>query len=102
MIMWNYAKLSKAAKFFGGPERLVETIFSAGTRAGMRKMIPFVLLAIPLGMGIQKLLEYVEQKRKASKEELEAAKQELIQGINDYDARQKCNRLTKPTEKGIS
>ena len=86
--MWNYAKLSKAAKICGGPEQLVETIFSAGKKTGMIKLLPLLPFLLAAGMGVQKLIDYIKEKRRASREELEAAKQELIQGIKDYDARQ--------------
>ena len=36
--MWNYAKMSAAAKQFGGPEKYVDYIFRAGRQAGMKEM----------------------------------------------------------------
>lgn len=95
--MWNYAKLSKAAKIYGGPEQLVEVIFNAGKKTGILRILPFVPLAFAAGMGVQKLIDYFGQKRNASKEELEAAKQELIQGIKDYDATQKQRGISTKT-----
>lgn len=87
--MWNYANLSKMAKTVGGPERLVEIIYDSGVKAGKAgKYKAFILLPIAFfaGLGIRNIIEYFRNKRVASEAELETAKQELIQGIKDYDA----------------
>lgn len=83
--MWNYAKLSKMAKALGGPEKLVNTIFDAGLKKGRWQMLPIALVGIPVGYGISKLVDFFKKKKQASDEELEAAKQELIRGIQEYD-----------------
>lgn len=85
-LMWNYANLSKMAKTVGGPERLVEIIYDSGVKAGRYKVLLFLPFAFLAGLGIGGIVEHFRNKRIASDAELEAAKQELIQGIKDYDA----------------
>ncbi len=82
--MWDYAELAKAAKEVGGPEKLVETIFEHGETVGVVKMIPIVVIGSFCGYAIAKLVEFIKKKYKASKEEGEKAKRELIAGILDY------------------
>lgn len=84
--MWNYANLSKMAKTVGGPERLVEIIYDSGVKAGRYKVLLFLPFAFLAGLSIGGIVEHFRNKHIASDAELEAAKQELIQGIKDYDA----------------
>lgn len=82
---WNYAELSKLASECGGPEKLVEVLVNSGKK----QMMPWVGVAIAGGalltVGVQKVINYFADK-KISDEEVELAKQELIQGIKEYDA----------------
>lgn len=91
--MWDYAKLSKAAKSVGGPEKLVNTIFSKGVSNGRKSMAPWLLVAGAAGAliykEIDKVVRYFNEKEEESNEELEKAKQELIDGINEYDEKNK-------------
>lgn len=81
-MSWNYAELSKLAKENGGPEEFVEILISSGKK----QMIPWLGVALAVGvastLGIQKIVKYFSQKKAMSDE----AKQELIQGIKDYDS----------------
>ena len=83
---WDYAILSKNAKEAGGPEKLVEIIEKAGEKNGMMKMVPAVIGAVAVTAITMKAIEYFKAKRKQSQAELEQAKQELIDGINQYNA----------------
>ena len=83
---WDYAILSKNAKEAGGPEKLVEIIEKAGEKNGMMKMVPAVIGAVAVTAITMKAIEYFKAKRKQGQAELEQAKQELIDGINQYDA----------------
>lgn len=89
-MAWNYAELSKAAKEAGGPEHLIGLLIESGKDAGHKEMLPLVGIAFGLGAlgyaGISKLVSFFNKKKKISPEAVEAAKTELIQGINDYDA----------------
>ena len=88
-MSWNYAELSKAAKDAGGPEKLMDLLVESGKETGRKDMIPVVGIAFGLGIlgyaGIQKAIRYFK-KQSVSPEAVEAAKKELINGINEYDA----------------
>lgn len=85
---WNYAELSKMAKENGGPEKFVEILINSGKK----QMIPWLGVAMAVGvastLGIQKVVKYFSKKKAMSDEAVEAVKQELIQGIKEYDAAQ--------------
>lgn len=87
-MSWNYAELSKLAKANGGPERLVELLVNSGKK----KMIPAVGIAVlggvALTLGVQKLIAYFAKLKGESDKLVEEAKQEIIQGIKEYDAEQ--------------
>lgn len=90
MQNWDYAELSKSAKAAGGPEMYVDKIEKAskaiGKAEGKVEMIPVVIGAVALTAVTMKAIEYFKAKRKQSQAELEQAKQELIDGINQYNA----------------
>lgn len=86
--MWNYAKLSRLAKALGGPDKLVQTLINSGVKKGRWQMVALLPLAAVLGYAINPLIDYLKQKRATSQAALESAKQELIQGIIDYDKAQ--------------
>ena len=83
-MAWNYAELSKMAKASGGPEKLMELLINSGKR----KMYPWIGVAFGAGFAAAaaayKVYKYLSDKE--SDTEIELAKQELIQGIKDYDA----------------
>jgi len=89
---WNYAALSKMAKVNGGPDRFVEFLI----KSGAKKVLPWIVVAfaggialgIALTVGVQKIFAYFSQNKAISAAEVESAKKELIQGINDYDVAQ--------------
>ena len=85
-MSWNYAELSAEAKKNGGPEKLVEKLINSGKA----EMVPWIGVAavsgIAIGIGIQKLIDYFSAKKAESKEAIEEAKREIIQGIKAYDA----------------
>ena len=89
--MWNYAKLSKLAKVYGGPEELVNILVKHGAQEGLKKgrlqMIPVAILAGILGFSVKPIYNYFKGKKARSIAECEAARAELIQGIKDYDAK---------------
>lgn len=85
-MKWDYAELSKMAKANGGPEKFVDLLI----KSGKRKMFPFIGVAAVLGVTVtlvsQKAYKYLSDKKAESNTEIELDKQELIQGIKDYDA----------------
>ena len=87
-MTWDYAELSKAAKEAGGPEKLMDLLIESGKDAGHKEMLPVVAIALGIGAlgyaGINKLVKFF--KKKISPEAVEAAKAELIKGIEEYDA----------------
>lgn len=78
---WNYAKLSHMAKETGGPEKLVEVLVNSGKL----KMVPWLGVAFAGGIVFTKGAEYLAKKKQEHDDKVEAAKQELIQGIKDYE-----------------
>ena len=68
---WDYAELSKAAKAVGGPEKYVEMLELASKEAGKKEMFPWLGAAA------------VKKKNVA---ETAKAKEEIINGIKEYDA----------------
>ena len=84
-MKWNYAELSKMAKEAGGPEALLELI----EQSGKNKMIPVVivvgLLGGVAGVGIEKLRAWFRKKKNIDAQLVKAAKQEIIDGIKEYD-----------------
>ncbi len=104
-MSWNYAALSHAAKECGGPEALMEIIesrgfqegFWAGAEAGIKQgriqMIPIMFLVLAgsaaITVAVQnrtKIVSFYDTKlRRITREECEAAKDALVQGIKEYD-----------------
>lgn len=87
---WNYAELSKAAKAAGGPEKYVEMLVAASKNEGKMDMLPWFGVvaagASLLTAGTIKLINYFKSIRKNNQNELENAKNEIINGIKEYDA----------------
>lgn len=81
MKTWDYADLSVLAKANGGPEALVDKLVNSGKV----KMLPWLGVAFGFGAIALKLWQYFKQLKAKSTAELEAAKQEIIQGIRAYD-----------------
>lgn len=81
MKKWDYAELSHLAKMNGGPENLVKKLVDSGKI----KMLPWVGVAFVGGIVVDKGIEYLMKKKKEHDAEVEVAKQELIQGIKEYD-----------------
>ena len=79
---WNYAWLSRLAKQHGGPEQLIDNL----VKSGRVQMIPLVVGAFIAGSSVPKLLKYLKTKYDESIYAGELAKQEIIQGIKNYDA----------------
>lgn len=89
-MAWDYAELSMAAKEAGGPEKLMDLLIESGKDAGHKEMLPVVGIALGIGAlgyaGISKLVKFFKKKKEISPEAVEAAKAELIKGIEEYDA----------------
>ena len=87
---WDYAELSKAAKVAGGPEKYVEMLERASRDAGKMEMLPWVGVAAVgaslLTVAAVKVVDFFKSKKRQNQEDIEAAKQEIIAGIKDYDA----------------
>lgn len=81
MKTWDYANLSKLAKANGGPEELVDKLVNSGKL----QMLPWIGIAFGCGIVVTKLVQHFKRLKAKSATELESAKQEVIQGIKDYD-----------------
>lgn len=86
MSGWNYAQLSRSAKENGGPEKLLNNNYKYGFEKGVvwGRLQMLSLTGVTFGLGY--LIKYFGDKRHDSTAELEAAKQELINRIKEYDA----------------
>lgn len=87
---WDYAELSKAAKAAGGPEKYVEMLELASKHAGKREMLPWIGVA-SVGASLLtattiRAMDYFKLKKKMNQIEIERAKEEIINGIKEYDA----------------
>ncbi len=87
---WDYAELSKAAKAAGGPEKYVDMLKQASRNAGKMEMLPWVGVAAVgaslLTVEAIKIVDHFKFKKRQNQEEIEKAKQEIIEGIKAYDA----------------
>lgn len=87
---WDYTELSKAAKAAGGPEKYVEMLELASKDAGKIEMLPWVGVAAVgaslLTAATIKVVDYFKSKKKMNQIEIEMAKEEIINGIKEYDA----------------
>lgn len=86
---WDYAELSKAAKAAGGPEKYVDMLEQASKDAGKMEMLPWLGVAAVgaslLTAATIKVVDYFKSKKKKNEAEIEKAKEEIINGIKDYD-----------------
>ena len=87
---WPYAELSKAAKAAGGPEKYVEMLEQASKDAGKMEMLPWLGVAAAgaslLTVATIKVVDYFKSKKKKNEAEIAKSKEEIINGIKDYDA----------------
>ena len=87
---WDYAELSKAAKMAGGPEKYVEMLETASRDSGKMEMLPWIGLAAVgaslLTVATMKVIDYYKSKNSKNKKAIEVSKQEIIEGIKEYDA----------------
>ena len=87
---WDYAELSKAAKAAGGPEKYVDMLEQVSKDAGKMEMLPW-LGVVAAGTSLLtaatiKVVDYFKSKKKKNEAEIAKAKEEIINGIKDYDA----------------
>lgn len=92
-MIWDYAELSKKAKEYGGPEKLIEIIFNDGRSTGHREMktivVGGVIVGIAVGVGMKMAIDYIYKKVVISKSDVEKSKAQIINGINEYDIAEK-------------
>lgn len=86
---WDYAELSKAAKAAGGPEKYVEMLELTSKDAGKMEMLPWIGAAA-VGASLVtaaaiKVVDYFKAKKKKNEMEIAKAKEEIINGIKEYD-----------------
>jgi hypothetical protein len=97
---WNYADLSKAAKAAGGPENYVKMLELDSKKAGKIEMIPWICLSAVgsslLTVAILKFINYYNLKKKQNQDKIEMRKEEIINGIDEFDA------THEKYEKGVS
>ena len=94
-MAWDYADLSKAAKNAGGPEALTDLL----VQSGRNQMVPWMIgiggLGIGVGVVITKAKQFIKTRKELSQQVVEAAEQEVIQGIKQYDAEHENNQELK-------
>lgn len=87
---WDYAELSKAAKAAGGPEKYVEMLELTSKDAGKMEMLPWIGAAAVgaslVTVAAIKVVDYFKAKKKKNEIEIAKAKEEIINGIKEYDA----------------
>lgn len=87
---WDYAELSKAAKVAGGPEKYVEMLELTSKDAGKMEMLPWIGAAAVgaslVTVAAIKVVDYFKAKKKKNEIEIAKAKEEIINGIKEYDA----------------
>lgn len=87
---WDYAELSKASKMAGGPEKYVAMLETASRDSGKMEMLPWIGVAAVgaslLTVATMKVIDYFKSKNSKNKKAIEVAKQEIIEGIKEYDA----------------
>ncbi len=86
---WDYAELSKAAKAAGGPEKYVEMLELTSKDAGKMEMLPWIGAAVGASLvtaAAIKVVDYFKAKKKKNEMEIAKAKEEIINGIKEYDA----------------
>ena len=87
---WDYAELSKVAKAAGGPEKYVELLKQASKDAGKMEMLPWIGAAAVgaslLTASVFKIVDHFKSKQKKNEAEIEKAKEEIINGIKEYNA----------------
>lgn len=103
-MSWNYAELSTMAKANGGPEALVEALVQSGVTQGKESMYPFVAGALVVGAFIWEGGKYLwkkcctKGKQNLTESDIQMVKEELIHGIQEYDAENECNDLPDKEE----
>lgn len=87
---WDYAELSKAAKVAGGPDKYVEMLELTSKDAGKMEMLPWIGAAAVgaslVTVAAIKVVDYFKAKKKKNEIEIAKAKEEIINGIKEYDA----------------
>ena len=86
--MWNYAELTKAAKTFGGPEKMIRYIKALERAKGRADRYPWVAVtafgSVLAGIGISKLVQYFHRNQE-DEERLKIIEEEIVQGIKAYE-----------------
>ena len=86
---WDYAELSKAAKAAGGPEKYIELLEKASKETGKLEMLPWIgavaVGSLLLTAATIKVVDYLKSKKKSAENEILLAKEEIINGIKEYD-----------------
>ncbi|MCD8018728.1 MAG: hypothetical protein LUF92_03835 [Clostridiales bacterium] len=91
-MAWDYAELSKLTKANGGPEKLIDTLINNGIKTGRSQMLPVVgaVAGVAVAVGVVGKTTYDKLKThfadRKNKEEMQDARDELIEGIKAYDA----------------
>lgn len=87
---WDYAELSKAAKVAGGPEKYVKMLELKSKNAGKMEMLPWIG-AVAVGASLLtdtaiEVVNYFKAKKKKNEMEIAKVKEDIINGIKEYDA----------------
>ena len=101
MENWNYAKLSVMARQNGGPEELLNKIttasynkgysvgFNDGYKQGTSDALCIIFtFAVPIIVYLAYkfyIKKMIRRFKKMSKDEIEEARKQIIEGINDYE-----------------
>lgn len=88
-MSWDYAQLSKTAKIAGGPDALLNQVYSSGRNVGRADMVPYLLLAAGGGAalfkGITEIIRLIDEYKSYNETKAQVAMQEIKEGIRDYD-----------------
>ena len=86
MKRWNYAELSRVAKLFGGPEALMVKLIQSGRKQMIPAVVGSGVVGVGIGLGMPRVIKFFSERNNKEIEEVEKAKEELVNGIKEYDA----------------
>lgn len=86
MKRWNYAELSRVAKVFGGPEALMVKLIQSGRKQMIPAVVGSGVVGVGIGLGMPRVIRFFSERNNKEIEEVKKAKEELVNGIKEYDA----------------
>ena len=103
IMTWDYAKLSREAKDYGGPEKFVDVLEEAskavGRTEGQEEMFPWLVVSAVGGVILTyitiKGLGWFNKKKDISQREVDTAKTDMISDIKEHDVTHLRQKTTK-------